>query len=242
MYNSNDYQTGYNRQAYTTSVTSATSAVLKNVYAWMAGALAITAIVAYGVSISTAALQLIFGNQLVFWGLMIAELALVFILSARIMKLEFSTAMLMFGAYSVLNGINMASLFLIYTGESIVTTFGVCAATFGAMAFIGHTTKTDMTSWGKYFIMALIGLVIATLVNMFVQNQGFSLLLSYLGVFLFIGLTAYDAQKIKNMVEGNINAGTDVMQRIALLGALSLYLDFINLFLYLLRIMGNRRD
>ena len=158
------------------------------------------------------------------------------------MSMQFSTAMIMYGAYSVLNGINMSAIFMVYTSSSIATTFGVCAATFAAMAFVGHTTKTDLTSWGKYLLMALIGLIIATVVNMFVESDSLSRLIPYVGVFLFVGLTAYDAQKIKLMVEGNLTMGSDALQRIALLGALSLYLDFINLFIYLLRIMGSRRD
>ena len=183
--------------------------------------------------------QLVFGNSIVMWGLIIAEFALVIGVSAAINKLSLTTATLMFILYSVINGALLSSIFLIYTASSIATVFFITAGTFGAMALVGYTTKTDLTSMGKILFMALIGLVIATLVNLFVKSSGFTLILSYVGVLIFVGLTAYDSQKIKQMMLQAPDAGEGA-QKLALLGALTLYLDFINLFIYLLRIFGKR--
>ena len=204
-------------------------------------ALAITGVTAYGVSISPNLLSLIFGSKLVFFGLIVAELAVVMLLSARLHRLSLTTATLMFVGYSVLNGVTLASIFLVYTMSSIATTFFICAATFAVMSAYGAFTKTDLSSMGKLMFMALIGLIIATVVNLFVASSGLDLIISYVGVLVFVGLTAWDTQKIKAML-----AEADYMdesaQKIALIGALSLYLDFVNLFLYLLRIFGARRD
>ena len=175
------------------------------------------------------------------WGLVIAELALVFGISAAINRLSLTTATLMFVAYSVINGALLSSIFLIYTASSITSVFFITAATFGAMALIGYTTKTDLTSVGKILFMALIGLVIATIVNMFIGSDGLTMICSYVGVLIFVGLTAYDSQKIKQMLQQAPDAG-ESSQKLALLGALTLYLDFSNLFIYLLRIFGSKRD
>ena len=174
-----------------------------------------------------------------FWGLIIAEFALVIGVSAAINKLSLTTATLMFILYSVINGALMSYIFLAYTASSIATVFFITAGTFAAMAIIGYTTKTDLTSLGKILMMALIGLIIATVVNLFIKSSGFTLILSYVGVLIFVGLTAYDSQKIKQMLLQAPDAG-ETAQKLALLGALSLYLDFINLFIYLLRIFGRR--
>lgn len=219
----------------------AVPALIRKVYTWMAMALAITGITAYGVAISPNLINFVFGSKAIFFGLIIAELAMVILLSARLHKLSLTTATLMFITFSVLNGVTLSSIFLIYTASSIATTFFICAGTFAAMSAYGAFTKTDLSSIGKLLFMALIGLIIATVVNLFVHSTGLDLIISYAGVLIFVGLTAWDTQKIKLML-----ADADYMdegaQKIALIGALSLYLDFINLFIYLLRIFGARRD
>lgn len=217
----------------------AVPALIRKVYTWMALALAITGVTAYGVAISPNLINLIFGSKMVFFGLIIAELAMVMILTARLNKLSLTSATMMFIGYSVLNGVTLASIFLVYTMSSIASTFFICAATFGVMSAYGAMTKTDLSSLGKLLFMGLIGLIIATLVNVFVGNSMLDLIISYVGVLVFVGLTAWDTQKIKMML-----ADADYMdestQKLALIGALSLYLDFVNLFLYLLRIFGKR--
>lgn len=221
-------------------VSAAFPVLMRKVYVWMTLALVITGITAYGVANSPGILQAIYSNQIIFWGLIIAEFALVIGVSAAINKLSLSVATLMFILYSVINGALLSSIFLVYTQSSIATVFFITAGTFAAMAFIGYTTKTDLSSFGKYILMALIGVIIATLVNaFFVKSTVFDLVLSYAGVLIFVGLTVYDSQKIKRMLEQSPDAG-EVAQKYALLGALSLYLDFINLFIYLLRIFGRR--
>lgn len=219
--------------------TIAFPALMRKVYTWMAMALAITGITAYGVASSPNLLAMIFGSKMLLIGLMIAELALVVILTARLHKLSLTTATLFFVLFSVLNGVTLSSIFIVYTMASIAQTFFICAATFGAMAVYGYTTKRDLSSMGKLLFMALIGLIIATVVNLFMKSSGLDMAISYIGVLVFVGLTAWDTQKIKMMLAEA--GGTDESaQKIALIGSLSLYLDFINLFIYLLRIFGRR--
>ena len=213
--------------------------LMRKVYGWMTLALVITGLTAYGVATSPGILQAIYTNQILFWGLIIAEFALVFGVSAAINKLSLTTATLMFILYSVINGALLSYIFILYTASSISTVFFITAGTFAAMAIVGYTTKTDLSSLGKILLMALIGLIIATVVNIFVKSSGFDMIISYVGVLIFVGLTAYDSQKIKQMLLQAPDAGEGA-QKIALLGALSLYLDFINLFIYLLRIFGKR--
>lgn len=215
--------------------------LMRKVYTWMALALVITGLTAYYVASSPAVLSLIFGNQIVFWGLLIGEFALVMGVTAAINRLSLTTATLLFVLYSVINGATLSSIFMVYTMSSITSVFFITAGTFAAMAAFGYFTKTDLTSMGKILLMALIGLIIATLVNIFMKSEGLAVILNYLGVLVFVGLTAYDSQKIKEMMLMAPDAGEGA-QKLALLGALSLYLDFINLFLYLLRIFGSRRD
>ena len=216
-------------------------ALMRKVYVWMALALTITGFTAYGVSTSPAILQAIATNRILFWGLIIGELGLVMWISAGINRLSLSSATLLFVLYSVINGATMSFIFLMYTMSSIGSVFFITAGTFAVMAFIGYTTKKDLTSIGRLALMALIGIIIATLVNVFLTKSGmFDLILSYLGVAVFVGLTAYDSQKIKRMLMMQEDGG-ETAQKVALLGALSLYLDFINLFLYLLRIFGDRK-
>jgi len=220
-------------------VSAAFPVLMRKVYVWMTLALAITGFTAYAVATTPSIMQAIFGNKVLFWVLVIAEFALVFGVSAAINKLSLTTATLMFILYSVINGALLSSIFLIYTSTSIATVFFITAGTFAAMAVFGYVTKTDLTSMGKILFMALIGLIIATLVNLFLKSSGLTMIISYIGVLIFVGLTAYDSQKIKQMLLEAPDAGEGA-QKIALLGALTLYLDFINLFIYLLRILGKR--
>lgn len=213
--------------------------LMRKVYLWMTLALAITGFTAYYVAHSETLLMAIFTNQIVFWMLIIAELGLVIGLSAAINRLSLTMATLLFVLYSVVNGATMSFIFLAYTASSITNVFLITAGTFAAMALFGYFTKTDLTSLGKYLMMGLIGIIIATIVNIFTKSSGLTIILNYLGVLMFVGLTAYDAQKIKQMLLTAPDASED-SQKIALLGALSLYLDFINLFIYLLRLFGKR--
>jgi len=215
--------------------------LMRKVYVWMALALVITGVTAYYVAHNETLLTAIVTNQILFWGLVIAELGLVIGLSAAINKLSLTTATLMFVVYSVINGATMSFIFLVYTYSSITNVFLITAGTFAAMALFGYFTKADLSSLGKILMMALIGIIIATIVNIFTKSTGLAMILNYLGVLVFVGLTAYDSQKIKMMLMQAPDAG-EAAQKVALLGALSLYLDFINLFLYLLRIFGGRRD
>lgn len=223
------------------TMSAAFPVLMRKVYLWMTLALAITGITAYYVATNETILTAIFTNKILFWGLIIAELALVFGLSAAINRLSLTTATLMFVLYSVINGATMSFIFLAYTMSSITSVFFITAGTFAAMALFGYFTKTDLSSMGKILLMALIGIIIATLVNIFLKSSGLTLILNYLGVLVFVGLTAYDTQKIKQMLLMAPDAGEGA-QKVALLGALSLYLDFINLFIYLLRIFGGKRD
>ena len=216
-------------------------ALMRKVYVWMALALCITGITAYGVASSPNLLSLIFGNTLVFWGLIIGELALVVIVSGAINRLSLTTATLLFTLYSAVNGATMASIFLLYTQTSVTKVFLITAGTFAATAFYGYTTKRDLSKLGSLLFMALLGLIVASLVNLFFKSSGFDLVLSYAGVLIFVGLTAWDTQKIKAMLANEYDM-TEAAQKVALLGALSLYLDFVNLFLHLLRILGSRND
>ena len=213
--------------------------LMRKVYLWMTLALAITGLTAYTVATSPAILQAIYSNQLLFWGLLIAELVLVFRVSSAINRISLTAATVAFVLYSLINGALLSYVFIVYTAASVATVFFITAATFAAMAVIGYTTSADLTSIGRLAVIALIGLIIATIVNIFLKSTAFTLILSYLGVLVFLGLTAYDSQKIKQMLLQATDAG-EAAQKIALLGALSLYLDFINLFLYLLRILNPR--
>lgn len=226
-------------KTFTRSVAQAS--LFRSVYVWMTLALVITGFTALYVAKSYTLLNLMLQNQMAFWGVLIAELGLVFYMSARINRISFTTATILFIVYSILNGVTMSMLFLIYTMSSIATTFFVTAGTFGAMALFGYATKKDLTRIGNLCIMGVIGLIIASLVNMFLHNSMMDLIISYVGVLLFVGLTAYDSQKIKQMLSGEDIEVNETTQKIALMGALTLYLDFINLFLYLLRILGDRK-
>lgn len=212
---------------------------LTKVYNWMALALVLTGIVAYIVSESPQLIQAIFGNSILFYGLILGELGLVIYLSARVHKLSSSTAIILFLLYSALNGLTLSFVFLVYTSASITSTFLITAGTFGAMSLYGYYTKRDLTKIGSLLFMALIGLIVASVVNIFLNNPMMYWIITYAGVLIFVGLTAYDTQKLKRIaIQGFQN--DESMEKSAILGALSLYLDFINLFLYLLRIFGSR--
>ena len=216
---------------------------VRSVYNWMGIGLALTGFMAYYVSSSESILRLVFGNPLLLMVLIVAELGLVFAIAGMVNRMSAGTATALFVIYSGLNGVTLSSIFLVYAQASIVRTFFVCAATFIACSLYGWTTKKDLTSLGGFMMMGLIGIVIASLVNLFIQSSSVSMIISYIGVFVFVGLTAYDTQKIKNMAMTQpANLDGAVVRKGAIVGALSLYLDFINLFLMLLSIFGQRRD
>ncbi len=216
---------------------------VRSVYNWMCIGLALTGFIAFYVSHSETMVRLVFGNRLVFFGLIIVELVLVFSIASKVNRMSAATATSLFVIYSALNGVTLSFIFLAYARASIVSTFFICSATFLACSVYGWTTKRDLTSWGGFLMMGLIGIIIASLVNMFIRSSAMSMVVSYIGVVVFVGLTAYDTQKIKDMALSQ-PAGLDgaVVRKGAILGALSLYLDFINLFLMLLRIFGGSRD
>lgn len=215
--------------------------LMRKVYLWMTLALMITGITSAGVANSPNILALIYSSQVVMWGIIIAEFGLVIYISARLEKLSLSTATTLFALYSILNGVMLSSIFLLYSTAIISKVFFITAGTFGVTALYGYATKKDLSSLGNILFMALIGLVIATVVNVFMKSAMFDLILSYIGVIIFVGLTAWDSQKIKHMMMVQQDADEGA-QKLALIGALSLYLDFINLFLYLLRIFGRSND
>lgn len=213
--------------------------LMRKTYLWMAMALVITGLTAYVVATNAAMTQFLFTHSSLIWVLFLAEIGLVIGLSAAIRKISLPTATLMFVVYAALNGITFSSLFFVYTMGSLASTFFITAGTFGAMSLVGFFTKADLSSMGKILLMALVGLIIASVVNIFVGSSGLELLMTYVGVLIFVGLTAYDTQKIKQMFLSAPDA-SESTQKYAVLGALTLYLDFINLFLYLLRIFGRR--
>ncbi len=214
---------------------------IQSVYNWMGIGLGLTGVIAYFTAQSPVMRNLIHGNPMLFFGLIIVELGIVFYLSARVARLQASTATGLFVLYAALNGLTLSFIFLVYTGASIASTFFVCAATFIACSIYGMTTKRDLTSLGGFMFMGLIGIIIASVVNLFIQSSAMTMIISYIGVFVFIGLTAYDTQKLKHMARTqpeDLEAG--VIRKGAIIGALSLYLDFINMFLMLLHILGSR--
>ncbi|MBM3922934.1 MAG: Bax inhibitor-1/YccA family protein [Sphingomonadales bacterium] len=213
---------------------------ISKVYGWMTAALIITGLVAVWCASNPAAIEFIFGSKLVFWGLIIVEFICVASLVAVIGRISSTTATLIFIGYSALNGLTLSGIFLIYTSESIANTFFITATTFGLMSAYGYFTKRDLTTIGNLAFMALLGLIIASVVNMFLESEMLYWITTYAGILIFVALIAYDTQKIKNLnVIGN--EGTEEDKKEAIMGALTLYLDFINLFLYLLRIFGRRK-
>ena len=216
-------------------------ALMRKVYVWMALALVITGITAFGIANNPSLAYTIVTNRLLFWGLVIAEFGLVVAISGAINRLSITTATLLFILYSVINGATLSVIFLAYTLTSIANVFFITAGTFGVMAFLGYTTKKDLTSLGRMMFIVLIGIIIATIVNLFLGSWMLNMIVSYVGVVIFVGLTAYDSQKIKHMLY-EADSMDEGAQKLALLGSLTLYLDFINLFLMLLRIFGGNKD
>lgn len=233
---------GNTQQIATTQAQQQASTIfLAKVFNWMAIGLGLTGVVAFFTA-STGLAQTIIASPL-FFILILAELGLVFYLSARVEKIQASTASSLFIGYSVLNGLTLSVIFLAYTSSSIAGTFFITAGMFGAMAAYGLVTKKDLSGWGSFLFMGLVGIIIASIVNIFLQSSGMYWIISILGVFIFTGLTAYDVQKIKRIGEGTImNQGEEAISKGSIMGALTLYLDFINLFLMLLRFFGGSRN
>ena len=231
----------YYDKGQTLAQSSVFAVLMRNVYTWMACGLAMTALTAMIVGRNENWVYTLATSGM-YWGFAIAEIVLVLFLSARIHKLSFATAGLMFAAYAILNGVTMSIIMLLYTAESIAQAFFVTAGTFGGMSLVGFFIKKDLSAMGRTLMMALIGLIIATIVNIFWQNSMMASILNYAGVIIFVALTAYDTQKIKVMLQQAQYAGiSDQTNKLALMGSLTLYLDFINLFLYILRLFGNRK-
>lgn len=216
--------------------------ILRNVYVWMTLALALTGVIALGIANNVSLAIGIASNSTLFFGLIILQVAAVWVLSAKIMKFGAVTAALLFAGYSVLNGVTLSVIFLVYTAESIAQVFFITAGTFAAMSVYAITTKRDLSGWGHFLFMGLLGVVIASVVNIFLASDTFSFIVSIAGVLIFTGLTAYDTQQIKRMSD---HYGESIVEedfvRLSIIGALKLYLDFINLFLHLLRLLGGRR-
>jgi FtsH-binding integral membrane protein len=216
------------------------SSIISQVYAWMTAGLLVTGAVATATANSPALLNLIFGNPFAIWILFIVEIGMVIGLSAAINRLSPGAATALFLAYSAVNGLTLASIFLVYTSASIASTFFITASMFGVMSVYGYVTKRDLTRLGNLLVMGLIGFVIASVVNLFLQSAALYWIVTYAGILIFVGLIASDTQKIKRLSQQAIDDSS--ARRIAILGSLMLYLDFINLFLLLLRIFGGRRD
>jgi FtsH-binding integral membrane protein len=215
---------------------------MRNVYQWMAGGLALTAATSLLVLYNPALLSALVMNRAVFFGLIIAELGLVVWLSGWIHRMEVRTASWAFLGYAVLNGVTLSVVFLMYTGSSIALTFGVCAVTFGAAAGYGTVTGRDLSGAGSFAFMGLIGVLVGSVLNWWLQSPAMDYLITYAGVLVFVVLAAYDAQKVQRIGVSAAAQGEAALSRHAILGALALYLDFINLFLFMLRIFGRGRD
>ncbi len=227
---------------FTGAASEAATIFLAKVFNWMAAGLGVTAITAFLVTHSRTMMQFIFGSPIIFYGLIIAELGMVLFLSARINRMQASTATIMFLVYSALNGATLSAVLLAYTAASVTSAFLVAGLMFGAMAVYGTVTKKDLSSLGSFMFMGLVGIVIAGLVNIFLKSTMMDFVISGIGVIVFTGLTAYDVQKIQALGStGIMNDSAGVIRKGAIMGALALYLDFINLFLSLLRLMGDRR-
>ena len=214
------------------------AAFLRGVYGWMCGGLAITAATAWTVANSPSLTAAIFSNRLVFWAIVIAQFGIVITLSARVNRLAATTASALFIVYSALTGVTLSFVLLLYTGESVASTFVVAGGMFGALALYGTFTRRNLGAFGQFFFMGLIGLVLASIIGIFWHNDGLQFMISFVGVLVFSGLTVYDAQRLKGLAFAT-NAGS--VSALTVVGALALYLDFINLFLFLLRFLGGRR-
>ena len=222
------------------AVKTQANSVMKRVYVRMTIGLLVSAFCALGVASSPSLLNIIFGNQIVFWGLIIAMFAMAILIPVRMMKMSSGTVLALFLVYSALMGTFLSSIFLAYKMTAIVATFFITAGTFGAMTVYGYFTKADLTKMGSYLMMALFGLIIAMLVNMFLHSSTMSYVISIIGVLVFTGLTAWDTQQVKQLSAANLDPA--LADKLATMGAMNLYLDFINLFLFILRIFGGNRD
>ncbi|XTZ37155.1 Bax inhibitor-1/YccA family protein [Salmonella enterica] len=220
---------------------SALQTYMAQVYGWMTCGLLLTAFVAWYAANSEQVMALVFSSRVTFFGLIIAQLAVVFVLSGLIHKLSPGVATTLFMLYSALTGLTVSSILLIYTAQSIAATFVVTAGMFGAMSLYGYTTKRDLSGFGNMLFMGLIGIILASLVNFWLKSEALMWVVTYIGVVVFVGLTAYDTQKLKNIGQEMDISDSAQLRKYSILGALTLYLDFINLFLMLLRIFGNRR-
>ena len=218
------------------AVTTQTNSVMKRVYVRMFIGMLISAFCALGIASSPAAMQFFFSNQIVFWGIFIGMLVMAFVIPARLTRMSTSTCLLLFCIFAAAMGVWLAPLFIVYRLGTIVYTFFITAGTFGAMSIYGYFTKSDLSKYGTYMIMALWGLVIAIVVNIFLKSSGLEWVISIVGVLLFTGLTAWDTQMVKRLAAANLDP--QMADKLATMGALNLYLDFINLFLFLLRIFG----
>lgn len=240
----NELRNPFSQEASFRSDTLAQS-FLASVFSWMFVALAITALVAYTAAGSESFLQIMYSTEtgsmtILGWIIFLSPFGLVLLMSAAFSRLSATTMTLVFIAYSVLMGLSLSFIFLAYTGASIAKTFVITSGMFGLMAVVGYTTKTDLSKFGSIMMMGLFGIIIASLVNFFMKSSTMDYIISFLGVLIFTGLTAYDVQKLKRIGAGAIEQG-DTMRKVTIMGALTLYLDFINLFLFLLRFFGNRK-
>lgn len=218
------------------AVVRQTNAVMKRVYVRMFIGLLISAFCALGVASSPSAMMFFFGNKLVFWGMLIAMLAMAFIIPARLTRMSSGTVLACFLIYSALMGAWLAPIFLVYRIGTVVYTLFITAGTFGAMSVYGYFTKSDLSKMGSYMMMALFGLLIAMIVNIFVASSTMDWIISIVGVLIFVGLTAWDTQSVKKLAAANLDP--QLADKLATMGAMNLYLDFINMFLFLLRILG----
>ncbi len=215
--------------------------LIKNVYLWMTAGLALTGVVSFGLSSNQSLMIALVSNTFLFFGIIIAELALVMYLSARIQKMSTTAATMAFALYAFLNGVTMSVIFLAYTGATISLAFFTTAATFGAMSLYAMTTKRDLSGVGHYLMMGVFGIIIVSVINIFLKSPAVYYLISYVGVLVFMGLTAYDTQNILKMSAQAGSASEEQYIKFSIMGALKLYLDFINIFLFMLRIFGRRR-
>lgn len=232
------YETKITTKQYQTSTAVATNTLIRSVYIWMCTALLLTGATATLVAGSPKIMEIVFSNNIFFWGLLIAQFGLVWAISAKVASFSLPTLSGLFMLYSVLTGVTFSVFFLAFTATSIASTFFITAGTFAVMSLYGYFTKADLTKLGNLMMMALIGIIIASVVNIFLKSEMMYWIVTYIGVVVFVGLIAYDTQKIKALAQAEDN---EMTQKLAICGALSLYLDFINLFIMLLRIFGQRK-
>lgn len=231
------------QSTFLTNIKARENSLLRNVYMWMTAGLTLTAVVSYAIASSESVMRMLFSNSFLFLFIIIGQLALVMYLSTRLNKMSATSAVVSFAGYSILTGISLSIIIYAYTAITISRTFFTTALLFGSMSFYGMVTKKNLDGIGHYLIMGLWGIIIASLVNLLFRSTGLYYIVSYLGVFIFLGLTAWDTQKIKRMNDQvGMNMDEDTYVKLSIIGALMLYLDFINIFLFLLRIFGRGRD